>query len=623
MRRPARSCWPKATRAAPLPPHRLLAVAERAAGNPLFLTELGAQLSEGGDPDAIPASVEDAIAARIDRLDATRRRTLRAAAVIGVEVDLALLDEILANEIESTAALREIVAGLTELLEPVGPTHLRFAHQLIREVAYEALPYGRRTELHARTAAAIRAGAAGQEEQQAELLSVHLFHGGDYADAWTYSGIAANRARARYSNAEAAQSYRRALAAAVHLPELGAQELAAVDIALGDIYVDLGELGDADMVLRRGLRRMRDVPVTAAALQLRMARLRDIAGQHSAAMRWAMRAERSLDGQEEAEARLIRGRLATRRARISYRLGHHHRARAYACTAIELAREIGDRRTLAEALEYSDLSGVELGLPVGDGARQALAIYEQLGALADEANMRNTLGMLAYHRGAWPEALLAYRASEDAFHRAGKHWDAATAAANVAEILVDQGRFDEAQTALERAILAWRGANAASEVAFGDYQLGRIAARLGDSREAPARLEAARVHFVAVGEQTEVVVVDALLAESRWLAGEFAEALALADATLARVAPQKGVASVVPLLHHASVVRRCLRLARREEAAYALRASLDAARKRDAMHEVAYTLNALLEAAFAADAPEEEEWRRELEGWRSALELAL
>ena len=148
-----------------------------------------------------------------------------------------------------------------------------------------------------------------------------------------------------------------------------------------------------------------------------------------------------------------------------------------------------DRHTLAEALEYADLCAVELGLPAGERAEQALAIYEELGDLAAQARVQNTLGMLAYHRGEWPKALEHYEASESADIRCGKLWNAATPAANRAEILADQGRLDEAWRALEEAMLTWRGVNAVSMIAFGEYQLGRIAARLGDTggRDAPLR----------------------------------------------------------------------------------------------------------------------------------------
>jgi len=611
----------RATAGAPLPPHRLAALAERASGNPLFLRELAAQLSAGRDPETLPRSVEAAIAARIDRLPATRRRTLRSAAVLGMDVDGPLFDEVAEAEPASPAGGAERLAALGEFLEPVAPSRWRFSHQLVREVAYEGLPYRRRSELHARTAAAIERSAAGRPEEQAELLAVHYAAGGSHAPAWWFARIAAERARARYANVEAADSYRRALAAARHLPELAPAELAEVDEALGEICVELGELGSADVALRRALGRVRGDALTAAALQLKLAHLRAISGRHLVAMRWAARAERTLAGLDGPEVRVLRGRLAVRRARIGYRRGRHADGLAFAQDAAELARQTGDRRTLAEALEYGDLCAVEVGLPTG-GAERALAIYEELGDVGAQARVLNTLGLLAYHRGAWPEALARYEAAELAYARAGTRWDAATAVANAAEILADQGRLSEAQAGLERAMPIWRGAGAASEVAFGEYQLGRIAARQGCPAEAAGRFAAARAHFLGAGELTEVVMVDALIAEALGLAGDHAAALRLADGTLVRARELGGVGSATPLLARVRAAA-LLPLGRRDEAEAALREGLEAARVRAAGHEVAFTLVALLDGELADDPAEAERWREDLERLAGQLGLEL
>jgi class 3 adenylate cyclase/tetratricopeptide (TPR) repeat protein len=608
----------RATAAAPPPAHRLTALAERAAGNPLFLRELVAQLTAGEDPDSLPRSVEGAIASRIDRLDRADRWTLRSAAVIGVDVDAALLEEVLGLASGAQVGDAGRLEGLGEFLDPVAPGHWRFNHQLVREVAYEALPYGRRTELHALTAAAIERGAAGAPEQQAELLSIHLFHGAQYMPAWWYARAAAERARARYAGPGAAEAYRRALAAAAFIPgEIPLAELSAVDEALGELCIELGELHDADVALRRGLRRASGDPLSSARLELKLAYLREIPGRYAAALRWAARAERTLEGQEGAEARRLRGRLAVRRAGISYRRGRHADGMAFARAAAELARESGDRPALAQALEYGDVCAVEAGLPTGSGAEQALAIYEELQDVGSEARVRNTLGMLAFHHGEWPEALRHYRAAEDAYARAGTRWDAATAVANAAEVLADQGKLAEAEVELERAMRIWRGAGAASEVAFGEYQLGRIAARSGRADEASERFEAARVHFDAVGELSEVAVVDAFAAEALGLTGHPEAALALADATLTR-ATSLGATAVVPLVQR--VRGAALRsLGHGEAAEEALRAGLAAARGRGARHEIAFTLQALRDLDPPASRSEARAWGEELDALMAQL----
>ena len=535
-------------------------------------------------------------------------------------VDVSILETVLAEDAVSTQA--DGLGSLSEFLEPVDSGRWRFSQQLVREVAYESLPYRRRTELHARTAVAIERIGGGDDGQQAELLSLHCFHGARYDAAWRYSRVAARSALARYANAEAADSYRRAAAAAPHVGGLEPSELAEVDEALGDIYVELGELAAADGALRRALALVGGTPSVAARLQLKVARLREISGRHTASLHWVQRTNRSLEGTSGKEVSAIRGQLAARQARIRYRQGRHVEALESANAAIALAREGSDRRTLAEALEYADLASVELGSPAGIRAEEALGIYEELGDVGAEARVHNTLGLLAYHQGRWPAALEQYRLAENAYIRCGRPWAATISLANGAEILVDQGRLTEARDAIERAMRVWRGVDAAANVAFGEYQLARVAARSGSLDEAMRRFDAARDHFRAAGELTEVVIVDALAAECLCLAERHAEALALVDATLARANSLGGVTSATPLLLRVRGTA-LLALARPDEAMAAFSEGLAAARSRGAGHEVAFTLSALVESGMANDPPQEAAWRSELTALAGGLGIAI
>ncbi|MBV9522639.1 MAG: AAA family ATPase, partial [Alphaproteobacteria bacterium] len=67
-----------------------LSCVERAAGNPLFLEQL-LRNAEEGSGDAVPASIQSLVLARMDRLTQRDRRAFQAASVIGQRFDLALL----------------------------------------------------------------------------------------------------------------------------------------------------------------------------------------------------------------------------------------------------------------------------------------------------------------------------------------------------------------------------------------------------------------------------------------------------------------------------------------------------------------------------------------------------
>jgi class 3 adenylate cyclase len=122
-----------------------LACIERAAGNPLFLEQLLRSAEEGRE-DAVPASVQSLVLARMDRLAPRDRQAFQAAAVIGQRFALALLRRLIGA---SDYACDGLVGNA--LVLPEGEDYL-FAHALIQEGAYASLLRSRRRELHLQAA---------------------------------------------------------------------------------------------------------------------------------------------------------------------------------------------------------------------------------------------------------------------------------------------------------------------------------------------------------------------------------------------------------------------------------------------------------------------------------------
>ena len=105
----------------------------------------------------MPATVQAAIAARIDRLSTPAKRTLNAASVIGARFGAELL-----AALGIDAVLDELLSA--ELIDQVRFTpsaEYAFHHPLIRAVAYESQLKSDRAEWHRRLAAAIQERAPG------------------------------------------------------------------------------------------------------------------------------------------------------------------------------------------------------------------------------------------------------------------------------------------------------------------------------------------------------------------------------------------------------------------------------------------------------------------------------
>ncbi|HLX02604.1 MAG TPA: adenylate/guanylate cyclase domain-containing protein, partial [Trinickia sp.] len=122
-----------------------LACIERAGGNPLFLEQLSRNAEEGSG-NAVPASIQSLVLARMDRLAPRDRLAFQAAAVIGQRFDLALLRRLID---EPDYVCDGLLANA--LVLPEGSDFL-FAHALIQESAYSTLLHARRRELHLRAA---------------------------------------------------------------------------------------------------------------------------------------------------------------------------------------------------------------------------------------------------------------------------------------------------------------------------------------------------------------------------------------------------------------------------------------------------------------------------------------
>ncbi|HEX4587063.1 MAG TPA: adenylate/guanylate cyclase domain-containing protein [Mycobacterium sp.] len=170
-------------------------IAERAAGNPFFAEEMVRELVQRGvlagerggyvcradvAEVSVPATVQAAIEARIDRLSAPAKQTLTAASVIG-----ARFGEELLGALGVHAVIAELLS--VELIDQVRFTpHAEYAfhHPLIRSVAYESQLKSDRGRWHRRLAAAIEEREPASVEENAALIAEHLQAAGELHAAY-------------------------------------------------------------------------------------------------------------------------------------------------------------------------------------------------------------------------------------------------------------------------------------------------------------------------------------------------------------------------------------------------------------------------------------------------------
>ncbi len=399
-----------------VPVDRLL---DAAGGNPLFLEETVRMLAEAGasadgDEFPVPSNLQALIASRLDQLGANEKRLAQNASVIGTTFWLGAVASMNGIEGDLDEALAELERR--DLVRPGDASRMAderayaFKHALIRDVSYGQLPKGRRAVLHRRFADWV-IGLPGREQELSEIVAYHLEQACLTARtvarppepppierAVAALKRAAAKAERREGFREAERFYTRAL------------ELA--DEADVVTRADL-RYRRARMIVGRGeLKLARDelVDVVAAAADPDQPALRCAALLTLANVDWkqGLAAE---ERQRLSEAAAIAREIGDRRLEIlvSFELANvrawFDRQAAAAVddlrTAVERAREYGDRALLTEAHLRLGSELMNLGelAEAEEQFEQAVALAGEEGSHRDEARATTALGVVKYYRG--------------------------------------------------------------------------------------------------------------------------------------------------------------------------------------------------------------------------------
>jgi class 3 adenylate cyclase/tetratricopeptide (TPR) repeat protein len=589
-----------ASEESPLAPHQMSAVADRGGGNPLFLLELLTSSRDAGSASDLPDNVEGVLAAQIDRLAPPDRHLLRVASVLGVRVALPVLTAML-----DEAPDEDQLSRMADLLTREGAGVLRFRHNMLRDAAYEGLPFARRRDLHERAGRVLERQFGRRANEIAGLLALHFGHAGDNGAAWRYARVAAERARAVYANVEAATFFEQALAAGQALmAEVPRDELLTAAETLGDVRTHLGEFvrAETDYGLARS---WASEPLDKARMQYKVALATDREGDYPKTLKMLASAGRYLTKVPGSASGRLKAEIGCLYGMVRYRQGRAKDAVRLLSRAVTAAEAAEAMDVLATALAHLDSVEVAIGFASdGTHARRALDLVRDLGDNPWlEARVLNSLGYRAYFAGRWPEAVMYYRDSEAAFEKAGDSWAASLESANLAEVRSDQGFLREAEPLLEEALRTSRAAGTQAFSGLNSRLLGRVATRLGDYARGESLFRAARQACASEGDTLEALYADAFLAECYYLSGAVESSLELATRALGEAAKVPGGDMVIPMLQRVRALA-ITDLGDCQTGTDVLKISIDSARKINLPYELGMSLQALVDIS-SEDASEE------------------
>lgn len=366
-------------------------------GNPLFVEEVMRLLA--ADPALaqtaaipIPHGVREVIRQRLALLDEKALRLLDTGAVMGIEFDASLLAITAgSNDVEVGAMIAH--ARRVGVLAQAGEGRERFGHALIRDALYNDLPASRRAEIHGAFADALER-SRDAENRLSEIAHHTLLAGPSAADRLIDRSLRAARAfGAVHAHEDAVRCLERAESALATQRDPD-ERTGELWLALGDARMGAGDVaGGADACLRviQLARDLEDGSLFARATLAYGAEF--TVGSTDPTLKALL---------EEALARLGPGDRALR-VRVEARLAASlqpapdpEAVASMALRAIEMAKALGDDRTLLDVIHTASAALIEAVL-VRDGAALQLEAVRLATRLGDKAKLLRAYMRLVFY----------------------------------------------------------------------------------------------------------------------------------------------------------------------------------------------------------------------------------
>jgi tetratricopeptide (TPR) repeat protein len=437
----------------------LLRLADGAAGNPLYLTELVAALARGSGlavtetgaaglaGDSAPGSLSAAIADRLGFATGPVREVLRAAALLGVDFAVPDLAIVLGRGVADLIPAVDEARAAGVLAE--SGHGLGFRHPLIRAALYDEMPVPVRAAWHRDAGRALAEAGAAADRVARQLLQAARGPAGpaEPMDEWILDWLTrAADLLVGQAPQVAAELLEWAVAGSPGGSPAGSARHSWLASRLAEALYRIGDGAAAEQVADRALEHATE-PDVFVDLHWTLAQCRMLTGESAESLATLDRALASPGISARHRARLL-----VLAARTHCHLGEAEKASRVAAGALEAATEAGDSWAMGWALHVLTLVTAMQGhlteaLPLFD---RALTMTESDPALADlrlmlQINQAITLGCLDQYERAFAAAGQA----RDLADRVGTTHRLAQAHGALSQLLFETGRWDEALAEVE------------------------------------------------------------------------------------------------------------------------------------------------------------------------------
>jgi len=514
-----------------MPEHLVSTILTRAEGNPFYIEEFVRMLIEKGvlslgdgqwrvssavewQTLEISATLRGLMMARVDRLPESLRQVLRDAAVIGVQFDARLLEEVerRLHGMTNVVPLLERLTALGMLVEQpqAGEGTYAFRHLLTQETIYNSLLRSQRPTLHRTVAECIEYLCAEDLRNHAEVLALHYDRAYVRAKAMRYALLAGERARERFANREAIEYYSRALQISQHLGGYGAERWQAA-IGLGEVLQHVGEYDEAVACYQAALEEWSSAaPQARAWAMLRLGQVWDKRGEMKEADGWLRQALAQLS-QASVKLPELRAQIYSELGWLSLRRGDMAAARDWLGQGLDLVGTSGHYDVLSSIFDRLGIVHYERGewQQAAECVERALQHRSQLGDIVGYASSLNHLARIKWASGDWDGALSDYERAVALYERIGEVEGLAQVYTNLGVLYTDRGDWDKAEDNLQRSFEIAQRITHPYDLAQAHVNLGRLRLLQGRWDDCSQHLNAAIPLYGEVGSQADVNLSEA------------------------------------------------------------------------------------------------------------------